>query len=271
MTKPIALLLISCLAGCNVPKHDHHATKPTATSSVFRPVYRAKFPDASLSCCFWDRLHALEKGDGHVAGAIPTFTEAHHTLALGITAPDPIPLDETPSVGIFSTGLNFGPGTVFAVRATFQRPNGPHIADQAWAVGLVARTGGKDDLGSETRLTTTFKVKGDSAVLNVQGITVKPTGNEISKEVYDKIVTEASHQPFTLELLVDRTTGKGIATLTSGRYALPLSFTMSKFQASSGPVITAVGATLANCCAPGKTATVEVTDFEISAPRPHGP
>lgn len=263
MKKLIVLLLASSLAACT----------GSSVEDPLRPVYHAKFKDGSLDCCILvDRIHApdkvpLEKGQSGV-GEIAQWTEGHGALALTLTAPNSIPENANPSMGIFSTGLDFGPGKIFLVRATFQRPRAPAGLFNGWAVGLAARTGGKDDLYAETRLGVTLTFKNGSAELRFRE--GDKTANSIKfnpdhQDVYDKIMNDA--QPFTLELRVDRKAGKGAVTLiTRGGFSPRIDFDPAVFKASDGPPITAVGATLANCCGEGKQVDVEVTDFQIWEP-----
>jgi hypothetical protein len=193
-------------------------------------------------------------------------------IGLVVKAPMEIPEGETPSVGLFSTGLDYGPGSVFSVRATFRRPKGPHLPPtseytNAWAVGVAARTGGLEDSASHTRLTATFRVRNDIAVLNVQGIneTLSPDDIRIDPAVYEKIFSDVTPEFFSIELFVDRRAGSGKAVLTAGTYSKTVPFTMKDFLKDSGPTVQTVGAALANCCAPGETVNVEVSDFQISA------
>jgi hypothetical protein len=223
-----------------------------------------------------DRIHKPpqppEEGDGQVAGEIPTFSGGTNGLKLGVTTPDSIPLidpgnpglgTQTSTAGVFTTGLSYGPGTVFSTRATFIRPIGP-FDGKAWSVALNARTGDKNDRWTDDRLNVTFKFKNSGATLNVyeedrvQGSVAVPT------PVYNSIVSNSSPQPFTLELLVDRVTGHGVAILTATAAApQKLPFSLWKFRAEDGPKIEAVGPSLANCCMAGTTVSVEVIDFQI--------
>lgn len=273
MKKPITILIMACVAGCGAP--DQRA------KTEFQVVYRAVFQEGSIGCCFVDRIHdapqPLAKGQGNVAGAIEDVLVASDSDRIGLVvkAPMPIPKGETPSVGLFSTGLDYGPGAVFSVRATFRRPKGPHLPptpeySNAWAVGVAARTGDLEDSALQTRLTATFRVRNDIAVLNVQGIneTLSLDDIQIDPTMYEKIFSDVSPQFFSIELFVNRSAGAGKAILTAGTYSKTVPFTMKDFLKDSGPTVQVVGATLANCCAPGETAKVEVTDFQISAQVP---
>jgi hypothetical protein len=212
-------------------------------------------------------------GHGQLAGSDPTGTPTQDGLLLAITAPGTIPKDKTPSVGVFSTNLDFGPGSVFSAQATFQKPTGPFDDPRAWAPGSVAaRTGTQDDLKSEARLNVAVRLKGATASLNLTEIdkinedSFRQLGNvRIEGELYDWIFVKKN--TYTIGLSVDRTTGKTSATLTGGTSKLALGpVDLTTFLANSGPTITAVGPTLANCCVPGAKVTVLVSDFRISQP-----
>lgn len=247
---------------------------PVPGAPALKLAYHVIFQGASLDC-FLDRIHAtpqaLEKGDGQVAGQSSSFTAGTQGIVLNLTTPDPIPLipgvsdgnTQTSSVGLFSTRVNFGPQTFFSARATFGGPKGP-FDRKAWAVALNARTGGKNDLSAETRLNMTLRFRSGTATLNAFEAATPRGSKAVPPATYSKIVTES--QPFTLELIVSRITGKGAAILTTaGADPLTLTFSLGSFGSASGPVITAVGPSVANCCNPGTTTSVEVTDFQILA------
>ena len=308
MVRQIALLLVaSCLCGCQVepdraaePANDAGpsaipaqapcdpagppADTPAApgvdpaTAGVQIPgrtVLYATFPDGSLVCGYWDGIHAppepLQQGHGHVDGSVPTGTPTPDGLLLAVTAPPTIPGDKTPSIGVFSTNLDFGPGSVFAVQATFQEPTISFLdpSARAWATSVTARTGGQDDLKSEARLNVSVRVKGATASMNIIEVDQNGGGQRDNKVIDGELKANIfeKHLPYTIRLSVDRMTGKGQATLTSGNQTLSSkTFDLAIFLPSSGPTITAVGPTLANCCVPGAKVTVLVSDFRISRP-----
>lgn len=312
MNRPIALLLVaSSLIGCDPPDLSNRvepeprpvpdsyecdprdrvnplatpvpgpsAPIPSPGSPDSVTVLRATFPNGSLICGYWDGIHAppqpLQKGDGQVAGSDPTWTPTKDGLELAVTAPpSTTPNDEkTPSIGVFSTNLDFGPGTVFSVHATFQKPRIlPDSGDpRAWAAGSVAaRTGGKDDLKGEARLGVAVRKKGTTASLNItefgkNGANFRQQDNKpIEGELYANIFEK--DYPYTIALSVDRNTGKGRATLTSGSEKLLSElFDLTTFSANSELPTTAVGATLADCCVPDARVTVLLSNFSISQP-----
>jgi hypothetical protein len=136
-------------------------------------------------------------------------------------------------------------------------------------VGVQARTGGLPDSGNLKRLSVTFRVKNNGAVLNVQGIneTLDPVAIGVDPATYSAIFDH--HEPFTIELIVDRRDGSGKATLYSG--SLPqtiVPFTMSYFKKDDGDPITVAGPTLANCCSPNGETRVEVLVVQLFELRP---
>jgi hypothetical protein len=281
---------VSCDASPEPPgQTSPYAAIPGAKKiDPFRTVYHAEFPGGSLECGYLDLIHdspmAMKEGYGEVTGQTQdTYASDGGKLTLSLTAPDKIPKDATPSIGVFSTDLDFGPGSVFFVRATFHGPEGPRIPESgaytnAWSVGVVARTGDERDLGANKRLGITLRFRDKDGILSVQESNLTDDETHLLKEnfkipewITDKIVRTAGTTPLTitLELQVDRQTGSGQATLTAGTYTKSVQFEMLTFQSKSGPVIKTVGATLANCCAPGWNVKTDVHDFQISVLRPY--
>lgn len=291
MKKLIALLLVSTLVGCK-PASVPGSGGSGASGSVAADYY-ATFEGDNLGCCivrdlFHHPAQALVKGRANV-GETAVWSTKDNALQMTVTAPPPaqIPTDAdgnylvTPSMGVFGTGYNFGPGTAFTVSATFQRPVGAP-SGKAWSVGVVGRTGGVDDSSTLKRIVLSFRVcttgvggcknaKVNLRVLEVDGTNPDYNTNSamlastnITDAVYDAIFNHA--QPFTLKLFLDRKAGSGTATITTGSESIPpLTFnnlTIFKADAGTDP-ITTVGATLANGFALGETVSVEATDFKI--------
>jgi len=289
MKKLIALLLAPSLAGC----WGGSGAGPGGSGSVPADYY-STYEGADLGCCivrdiFRKPPQALLKGQSKV-GETAVWGARDKALEMKLTAPpeNQIPMNAaggslvTPSMGIFSIGHDYGPGTRFTVSATFQRPVGPP-SGKAWAVGVGGRTGDVDDKSDLKRIVLSFRVcttgvggcknsKVDLRVLEVNSAdpddpaSLKLASVPIADADYDAIFT--SHQPFTLMLSVDRKKGSGIATITVGGKAYPpLTFNPTIFTAASGaPIISTVGATLADGFALGETVSVEVTDFKIWGP-----
>jgi hypothetical protein len=240
-------------------------------------IYKASFPNGSRVCCIEvDQIHypykvPLEKGSSGIVGSNPKWDPTPKGLKLGVTDPtptDPANNDVSLSAGIFSENLNFGIGSNFTLRATFQRPNGPIAVGHVWAAGsVVARTGNHEDLPDERRLNLALKInkKPDRAILAV----TEPGGATASKvvpeDMFLSIFDLRYPQPYTLELIVDRKTGKGKGTLKVAGYP-PLSteeFPMNYFKATGAELIKTVGATVAIFDSPTSEVSVEVLDFEI--------
>ena len=281
MKKLIALLLASSLSGCG--PHPGPGGVPPPTSTL--PDYYAIFNGGDLGCCivrdvFHHPPQALAKGRSLI-GEIPVWTGQDNALDMLVTSPalENTPVDaagnpETLSMGTVSTGHNCGPGTAFTVSATFQKPYDSACTSKAWAMGVVARTGGAPDTPDLKRLQFTFSVKACHAQLRVREIIgpmdadlrLATINQDVSDADYDAIVK--SGQPFTLKLFVDRKTNSGTATMITGTETLAaLTFNMTYFTADpASEPLTTVGAALANCCNPGETRSVEVSDFKLWGP-----
>lgn len=293
MKKPIVLLLTaSLLAGCPGPPPPSDGSLGPITSVPMPPgchdvawgplyeVYEATLPNGALDSGYADAIHSpqqpLRYGDaGPAAGGTYSSSPAPDgARALSVTAPKDVPAGQTPSAGLFSTGLDFGLRSAFIARATFQKPDGPRIPpdsdgnSNAWAAAVTARDGDEQDLTSRTRISVTFRVRDQGALLNV--IDSGAAGPLATKAIDGAVVASIfNNQPFTLELYVNRQSCTGTATLsTVGFKPQKLSFRLHTFLAESGPTITAIGPALANCCAPKKKVSVEVTNFQIWVPLP---
>jgi len=211
-------------------------------------------------------LGSLKEGSAGVPDSFPTWTPKDGAVELKVTKPSAA--SELASAGLFVTGgaVDFGPGSYLDIQATFVAPRGPQEAGVLWAVTIQARTGGTADLGTETRAAVTFQVRGPAARMNVRGI-VGTAREEIPPATYDAIFA-ADPKPFTLQLIVDRISGKGSASFKCGGVHFTKDVTFAAFKENSGPAITAIGATLAIDTADHETASVEVREFRITAPTP---
>lgn len=229
-------------------------------------VYNASFGSGSFAPSV-DKLDIgpLTPGDAEVAGANPTATVDNGEVVLSVTRPTAL-ASGVVSSGLFATGLSFDQGSLFGLQATFIRPVGPISGGWA-AAALNARTGDESDLFGETRVNATLNVRaGGTARLNVPLGATSQTFVDVPAPVYEAIFRPNDPEPFTLQLLVDRVSGNGRASLKVGAFpVLSRSFQLSQFQANSGPPITAVGPTIANANAPGQTVSVHVRDFRIYA------
>jgi len=270
----VALLLASSLYGC---KKEKAYPQPPA-GSVDSADYWTKFE--GLGCCILiDGLNttpkALQPGQGGPDETSAWVSEAD-ALRMDLTAPDKIAPDTTPSMGIFKTRQNFGPGTKFSISATFRNAQG-RMDGQAWTVALVARTGDVADTADLGRLQLSLRVnKGvhlrvqegpdgpsTSAIPGAALPDGSPQPDFVSGDApYKDIYLD--HKPFTLRLDVDRKSGKGVATLTTATQVYPIRFEMGRFKKDGGAPLTTVGVTIANNN-PGETVSVEVTDFMIAS------
>ncbi|MFL6723211.1 MAG: hypothetical protein ACJ8E7_03620 [Sphingomicrobium sp.] len=240
---------------------------PTAAYAVdLKVVYLATFHNGSLVPTV-DTLHlgALQKGDSKIAHSEPTWKNLPEGLEIGIKQPKDV--TDIVSAGVWVTPVHFTKGSIFALRATFVRPAGPHDATDIWAVAVGARKGGAPDLGSLARTGVTFQVKGNGARMNAQGVT--PLGlTLLPPATSDRVLRTTDPEKFTLDLLVDRVTGTGKATLTIGNDVIvskPL--VLKVFTATTGEPITSVGAAIAIASGQGKRATVQLREFRILIPK----
>jgi hypothetical protein len=243
------------------------AALSAATFADTTLVYNASFGGDSFQPSV-DKLEigALKAGDTEIAGTNPAATPDKGEVVLSITRPAGLASGVVVSSGLFATGLNFDQGSVVGLQATFIRPAGPKSGGWA-AAALNARTGDESDLGGETRVNVTVNVRADgTARLNVPFGATSQTFVAVPAPVYDAIFRPNDPEPFTLQLLVDRVTGNGRASMKVGDFpVLSRSFQLAEFQANSGPAITVLGPTIANANATGQTVSVHVRDFRIYA------
>lgn len=231
-------------------------------------AYLATFPNGNLDPSI-DSLGAgpVQFGPTLIPDTNPTFTPLKGEVLVGITRPVGLPPDEIPSASLWATPVNFGPGSVSRIRVTFIAPVGPYATTGGFAMGVVAKTGGKDDLGeSEPKIAVTVNVRPNQLVrLQVPFGSAETRNTVLPQAVKDAIFSTTDPQPFTIELTIDRRDGTGKAKLmVIGQvFALP-SFHLADFLADGGPTITAMGPGIAvNSNGPGQTASVHVQDFRI--------
>lgn len=263
----VALLLTSFL-GVSAA----HGTPPdTPAGAVKAPNYWTKFE--GLGCCIvHDSLHtdpqALQPGQGD-AGETAAWIAESDALRMDLKAPPAIAPNTTPSMGIFKTGQNFGPGTDFSVSATFRSPEG-RMDGPAWTVTVVARTGDAPDRSNLGRLQLSLRVRNGVHLRIQEGPDAAGTGAIPGATTYDFGPADSAyqeiylqHKPFTLRLDVNRKTGKGVATLTTATQEFPIAFEMRLFKKDGGAPLTTVGTAIANNI-PGETVSVEVTDIMVA-------
>jgi len=237
-----------------------------ANAAELRLVYLATFHNGSLDPSV-DKLHigALQKGDAEVPDSHPLVTPKEGTIELRVTKPDSA--SALVSVGVFATGPNvhFDQGSKFEIQATFIKPEGPHEPGTVWAAALSARTGNNRDLAAEKRANVTLQSRGTGCRMNVL-IVDTPAKQDLEQQICDMIFG-AHPQPFTLDLIVDRTGSESTATLKVGSHAFEKKVSFTFFKKDSGPAITAVGSALAINTADHKTASVLVREFRILTPK----
>ena len=237
---------------------------PLGADPPLQLVYQASFPNGSYDSSV-DRLHlgALKKGDSQIANSYPTWNAAPGEVVMKITRPAGVPSTVAVSAGVFAQPVSFAAGSRLRLSATFVAPSGP-LDIGGWAVAVSARTGGQNDLPTDTRATVTLQSRPNGiARLNVPFGSTAPTSVFLTAAVH-KLIFGAHPKPFTIELSIDRVTGKGEASLKVENRVLSAGFNLSDFSAAPGsPVITAVGAAVANANAPGATVSVHLRDFRI--------
>lgn len=236
-----------------------------ADPGVLRLAYQATFPNGSLDSSV-DHLGVgqMVPGDPLIPDSNPTVSALPGEILVSIHRPVGLSPDDIPSESVWATPVKFGPGSVFRTSVTFKAPIGP-LSTGGFAIGLVARTGAKDDLVSETRVATTINVRPGFLVrLNVPFGSTAPTNMVLPQAVKDAIFSTTDPQPFTLTLTIDRVHGTGKSQLKVGANVFTLHFVLADFVADGGPTITAVGPGIAvNANGPGQTASVHVRDFRI--------
>lgn len=233
-------------------------------------VYHATFGNGSLD----SGVDPLKLGPLALSesfnGGIASWTPKNGNIELSITRPVDLVAPRVSS-SIFATGVSFGTGSIVGLEATFVAPSGPHDPTDVWAVVLWARTGGVEDLVTETGTGATLQVRANGVRLNAPGASPPLGLANVPQPIYDAIFDTVDPTPFTLRLLIDRVSGNGMASLIVGDWVLhspPFEFVA--FKATSGPTITAVGTTVSIQSGSGKTATVQARNFKIFSVRPKG-
>ena len=235
-------------------------------TSELNLAYLATFAKGSLEPSV-DKLNlgAMVPGDPLIPGSNPTVSPLNGEVSVSIHRPLGLSPDDIPSESIFAEPVHFGPGSVVRIKATFIAPVGPYTTTGGFAIGLGARTGGTDDLATETRVFATVNARPNQVVrFQIPFGSVEARNTVLPQDVKDAIYSTTDPQPFTIELTIDRRLGKGTAKLMVIDQVFALNFTLSDFLADGGPTITAVGPGIAvNANGPGQTASVHVRDFRI--------
>lgn len=266
-----------------MPKHPDMlqtlTPPPTALGDNIQQIYNATFSDGSLNPAI-DAfgIGALQFGHSELNNPEPTFT-LNGDLALSVVLPPeglsiapraimppPVPTLSGVTAGVFATPLPFDTNKPFVLQGTYVGPQGP--ADGLWAIGILARTGGAEDLTINTQVATTMqfnKKSPGSARLNVPLGATTHTPVDLFPNAYSALDPLYS-TTITLTLYLHRQSDFGSATLTIEGYpTLSTSFSLKDFLPTSGPAITAVGTVIANQSAYGETVSVRVQNFGIWA------
>lgn len=261
-----ALLLPAATAGDAKPVVIRGIPSAPASNQL-QLVYQATFPHGSLAPSV-DRLDAgpMVPGDPLIPNSNPTVSAAPGEAVVSVFRPIGLSPDDFPSESLWATPVDFGPGSVVRISSTLRAPVGP-LPGGGFAIGLVARTGAKDDLPAETRIAVTVNVRPDFLVrFGAAFGNVDPARVVLPDDVKNAIFSTTDPQPFTIDLTIDRIHGTATAKLMVIDQVFTVSFVLSDFLADSGPSITAVGPGIAvNSNAPGQTASVHVRDFRIYA------
>lgn len=238
------------------------------TSAELNLAYLATFAKGSLEPSV-DKLNLgpMVPGDPLIPDSNPTVSPLNGEVLISVHRPLGLSPDDIPSESIFAEPVNFGPGSVVRIKATFIAPVGPYATTGGFAIGLGGRTGGKDDLANETRVFATVNVRPNQLVrFQIPFGTADSANTVLPQAVKDAIYSTTDPQPFTIELTIDRSTSPatGTAKLTVIDQVFTLNFTLEDFLADGGPTITALGPGIAvNANGPGQTASVHVREFRI--------
>jgi len=239
----------------------------TTNQAELRLAYQASFPNHSLDPSL-DLLGAgaMVPGDPLIPDSNPTLSFAPGEAVVSVHRPVGLSPDYVAAESLWATPVNFGPGSVLRLRATYRAPVGP-LPGGGFAMGLVARTGGKDDLPTETGIAVTVNVRPGFLVrFGAAAGNVDPARVVLPDDVKNAIFSPTDPQPFTIDLTIDRVHGTATAKLTVIDQVFTVPFMLSDFGADSGPTISAVGAGIAvNANGPGQTASVHIRDFRIYA------
>lgn len=235
-------------------------------------VYHATFANGSLGSRIDSlKLGPLKFGDTGQDGINASWSAVSGDYVVAVTRPATLTSSGAAATGIFAAPVNFDVGSVVGLRATFVAPVGPHNSSDIWAVALIVRPGGINPLIDFPRAAATLQVRGTTARLNTPGASTPANLPFLPQELYDAIFSPTDPQPFTMELLVDRRTGRGEAALKVGDTVYSHQFEYQDFRADSGPAITNVGANIAIANAPDQRASVRIRDIQIFSTKPGAP
>jgi len=260
-----ALVLPPATAANAEPGFHPEIIRGTGRPAELRLAYQASFPNGSLESSV-DKLNIgpMVPGDSLIPNSNPTVSFSAGEAVVSIHRPVGLSPDDFVSESLWATPVSFGPGSIVRLRATFRAPVGP-LPGGGFAIGLIGRTGSKDDLATETKAGVTVNVRPDFLVrFGASFGNVDPARVVLPDDVKHAIFSPTDPQPFTIDLTIDRVYGTATAKLIVIDQVFPVSFVLSDFLADSGPAITAVGPGIAvNSNGPGETASVHVRDFRI--------
>lgn len=251
---------------------------PLTLGEASRWIYNATFSNGSLNPALDEKhIGPLQFGHSELNNPDPRCFFEDDELVQVVTLPQAATgvILSSVTAGVFATPLPFRTQLPFALRGTYVAPLGPQ--DGQWAVGILARTGGVEDLSTNiTQVVATLQFNADApgtARLNIPLGRTSPTHAYFPPLIYGAIIganpfegslEPLSPVPFSLELVVDRNLARGSATLTvEGQ-----EFSTDWFQLQDLIVnseLTAVGTVIANRSANGATVSVHVQSFEIWA------
>jgi hypothetical protein len=237
-----------------------------ATFSDLTLVYDASFDGGSLGSPIDPLgLGPLKKDALQFPGSNPTWAVNDGYVQLGVTQPDPSP--GLVDVELAAKPVKFDTGSVFGMRATFISPAGPHISGETWASVLSFRSGNENIQPADARGAIGLRISGTSAVFSAPGSNVAGGLQTLPQAAYNAIFDPVNPQPYTLQLLLDRSGGFSNATLQVGNSIYSYDIQFPGFTSTSGPAITALAPTLAINNAPGQSATVRLLDYQIFLPQ----
>jgi hypothetical protein len=238
---------------------------PAQSASQLQLAYLVNFHNETLEPSVDKHgFKAMARGHSEIDNSNPTWTKRGGALEMAVSKP--AGTSAPASAGVW-VPVNFGPGSKFAIEATFVRPDGPHEPGNLWAVALSARTGGVPDLPDLTRAGATLQVRADKARLNAPGVSPPLNLGNLGSATFNRIFRDNGPTQFTLTFLVDRSTGKGTAALKVGDVVVSKSSDLTVFKATSGDPITAVGAAIVLASGDGKRVSVQIREFRILTPK----
>ena len=236
------------------------APTPTYAAPGFHPViirgagreepvnltlaYLASFQNGSFDPSL-DKLNAgpMLPGDTQIPDSDPIVSFAPGEVVVSIHRPVDLSPDVIPAESVWTTPVDFGPGSIFRIRATYIAPVGP-LPGGGFAIGLIAKVGNNDDIQTEPKIGATVNVRPGFLVrFGASFGNTEPARVVLPDEVKNAIFSTTDPVPFTIDLTVDRT--KSPATATAKLMVLDQVFTvpfeLSEFLADSGPTVSSVG------------------------------